>query len=189
MLRGVAIGLRFVLPFMLFGSSLITRGMAQRKGTNNRTSSTALSMKSQSEGTISVDFISAPDGTALTGGASGQRSLNLGTVSHAAGTQTPNVHVQNLPGRFVVSTRFGLSLQNGSQHASSATIMAALAVPDPAYIFRLDGITLETVPQLVQGQARIGTTLMHRLEIEVPTSLTEKNSQLHNAIIFQIIPN
>jgi hypothetical protein len=30
---------------------------------------------------------------------------------------------------------------------------------------------------------------MHRLEIEVPTSLTEKNSQLHNAIIFQVIPN
>jgi hypothetical protein len=42
---------------------------------------------------------------------------------------------------------------------------------------------------LLQGQARIGTAHMHRLEIEVPTSLTEKNSQLHNAIIFQVIPN
>jgi len=166
----------------------MTDGWAQRKGTSKSTSS-AISMKSETEGAISVNFISAPDGAALTGGASGQRGLNLGTVSHAGGAQSANVKVQKLPGRFVVSTRFGLSIQSGSQHASSATVLAALAVPDPAYTFRLDGITLETVPQLVQGQARIGPTIMHRLEIEVPTSLTEKNSQLHNAIIFQVIPN
>jgi hypothetical protein len=167
----------------------MTDGWAQRKGASKRTSSTVLSMKSQSEGTISVNFISAPDGAALTGGSSGQRSLNLGTVSNASGAQTANVQVQRLPGRFVVATRFGLSIQDGSQHATSAAVLAALAVPDPAYTFRLDGIVLETVPQMVQGQARIGPTIMHRLEIEVPTSLTEKNSQLHNAIIFQVIPN
>jgi hypothetical protein len=145
-------------------------------------------MKSATEGTISVSFISAPDGAALTGGTSGQRSLNLGTV-HTGGAQTTNVKVQKLPGRFVVSTRFGLSVQAGSQTATTAAVLAALTVPDPAYTFRLDGITLQTVPQLLQGQARMGTTEMHRLEIEVPTSLTEKNSQLHNAIIFQVIPN
>jgi hypothetical protein len=115
--------------------------------------------------------------------------LNLGTVSLAGGAKTANVQVQQLPGRFIVSTRFGLSIESGSQHAASATVLAALAAPDRAYTFRLDGITLETVPQLLQGQARVGTAHMHRLEIEVPTSLTEKNSQLHNAIIFQVIPN
>jgi hypothetical protein len=182
------IGLRFVLPLLLFGSSLMTDGWAQRKGTSKRTSST-IAMKSETVGAVSVSFISAPDGAALTGGASGQRSLNLGTVSHTGGAQSANVQVQKLPGRFVVSTRFGLSVQDGSQRASSATILAALAVPDPAYVFRLDGITLAAVPQLVQGQARVGATVIHRLEIEVPTSLTEKNSQLHNAIIFQIVPN
>ena len=180
--------MRFVLPLLLFGSSLMTDGWAQRKGSSKRTS-TAISMKSETEGTISVSFVSAPDGVALTGGASGQRSLNLGTVSNAGGAQTANVHVQKLPGRFIVSTRFGLSIQDGSQHATSATVLAALAMPDSAYTFRLDGITLETVPQLVQGQARVGPTFMHRLEIDVPTSLTEKNSQLHNAILFQVIPN
>jgi hypothetical protein len=166
----------------------MTDGRAQRKSTSKRTS-TAISMKSETEGAISVNFISAPDGAALTGGTSGQRSLNLGTVSHAGGSKSASVQVQKLPGRFVVATRFGLSIQSGSQHTSSATILAALAVPDPAYTFRLDGVTLATTPQLVQGQARIGTTSTHRLEIEVPTSLTEKNSQLHNAILFQVIPN
>jgi hypothetical protein len=180
--------LRFALPLLLFGSSLMTDGWAQRKGTSKRTS-TAVSMKSETEGAISVSFLSAPDGVALTGGASGQRSLNLGTVSSAGGAQTSNVQVQKLAGRFVVSTKFGVSIQDGSQHATSATVLAALAVPDSAYTFRLDGITLGTVPQLVQGQARIGPTLIHRLEIDVPTSLTEKNSQLNNAIVFQVIPN
>jgi hypothetical protein len=165
----------------------MTDGWAQRKSATKRTSS-AVSMKSETEGAISVSFVSAPDGAALSGGTSGQRSLNLGAVSHT-GAQTANVQVQKLPGRFVVSTRFGLTIQAGSQTATTAAVMAALTVPDPAYTFRLDGITLQTVPQLLQGQARTGTTVMHRLEIEVPTSLTEKNSQLHNAIIFQVVPN
>jgi hypothetical protein len=180
--------LRFVLAFLLVGSSLYTGGWIQRKGTAKRTS-TAVSMRSDTEGTISVSFVSAPDGAALSGGNSGQHSLNLGTVSNASGAQTANVQVQKFPGRFVVSTRFGVSIQDGSQHSTTATVLAALAAPDSAYTFRLDGITLGTVPQLLQGQARIGPTFIHRLEIEVPTSLTERNSQLNNAIIFQIIPN
>jgi len=176
------------MAFLLVGFSLSTGAWAQRKGTAKRTS-TAVSMRSATEGTISVSFVSAPDGAALSGGNSGQRSLNLGIVSNASGAQTANVQVHKFPGRFVVSTKFGLSIQDGSQHATTATVLAALAAPDSAYTFRLDGITLQTAPQLLQGQARIGPTFMHRLEIDVPTSLTEKNSQLNNAIIFQIIPN
>jgi len=146
-------------------------------------------MRSETQGTISVSFSSAPDGAALAGGNSGQRSLNLGAVSHAGGAHTANVQVQSLSGHFVVTTKFGLSIQDGSQHFTTATVLAALAIPDSAYTFRVDGITLETVPQLLQAQARIGPTFVHRLEIDVPTSLTEKNSQLNNAIIFQVIPN
>jgi hypothetical protein len=180
--------LRFVLPLLLIGSSLMTGGWTQRKGASQRTS-TVVSMKSESEGSISVSFLSAPDGAALTGGSSGQRSLDLGAVSLASGAQAANVQVQKLPGRFVVSTKFGLSITSGSQRSSTATVLAALALPDPAFIFRLDGIILQPAPQLLENQARIGPTIIHRLEIDVPSSVTEKNSQLHNAIIFQIIPN
>jgi hypothetical protein len=180
--------LRFVLPLLLFGSSLMTGGWAQRKGASTRTSS-AISMKSATEGTISVSFVSAPDGAALSGGASGQRNLDLGAVSHAGGAKNPNVQVKKLADHFVVATKFGLSIQDGSQHTTTASVLAALAAPDPSFTFRLDGITLQPTPQLVQNQARVGPTLIHRLEIEVPASVTEKNSQVHNAIIFQIIPN
>src|SRR6185312_11198013 len=120
----------------------MTNGWAQRKNTSQRTSS-AVSMKSASEGAISMVFVSAPDGAALTGGNSGQRSLNLGTVSNAGGTQTTNVQMQKLPGRFVVSTKFGMSIQAGSQTATTAAVLAALTISDPAYTFRLDGVTLQ----------------------------------------------
>src|SRR3981081_3454502 len=91
------INLRIILPVMLFGSSLMADGWAQSKGTAKRASS-AISMKSVTEGTISVSFVSAPDGAALTGGTSGHRGLNLGSV-HTAGAQTANVNVTNMPGQ------------------------------------------------------------------------------------------
>jgi len=59
-------------------------------------------MKSETQGALSVSFLSAPDGAALAGGTSAQRSLNLGTVSLAGGAKNANVQVQQLPGRFVV---------------------------------------------------------------------------------------
>ncbi len=186
---GARIRLRYLLPVLVVGSSLMTDGWAQRKGTAKRTSSTALNMQSQGQGAISVAFVSAPDGATLTGGASGQRHLNLGTVSSAAGSRTANVQMHKLDGRLVVSTKFGLSIQDPSQRFSSAAVLASVALPDPLFILRLDGTKLETVPQVVQGQARVGTTFQHLLEIEVPASVTEKNSQLQNAIIFQVIPN
>ncbi len=173
---------------MLVGSSLLTDAQAQSKGSSKRTS-TAISMQAATQGTISVSFTSAPDGAALSGGNPGQRTLNLGTVSQAAGAQVANVQVKTFAGFFAVSTKFGLSIQNGSQNFTTATVLAALAAPDTAFSYRLDGITLAITPQLLQGQARIGPTITHTLEIDVPTSLTEKNSQLQNAIIFQVIPN
>lgn len=189
MARRCEIGPRFVLPLLLVGSSLMTNVWAQSKGASKHPQTTALSVKSQSQGVISLSFSSAPEGVALSGGAAGQRGLDMGAVSNAAGSHNPNVQIKKMAGHFIASTKFGLSIQGGQQNSSTATVLAALAVPDPSFTFRLDGITLATAPQMIQGQARIGTTFTHRLEIDVPTSLTEKNSQLHNAIIFQVIPN
>ena len=70
-----------------------------------------------------------------------------------------------------------------------ASVLASLATPDVGHVLWLDGIRLGTVPQIIHGQLRIGPVSSHLLEIEVPTSLTEQNAQLHNAIIFQVIPN
>ena len=174
---------------LLIGSSLMTNGWAQRRSAAKRTSSTALNMQSQGQGSITVSFIASPEGAALNGAAAGRGALNLGTVSYSSGSRTPNVQMHHLEGRFVVSTRFGMNIQDSAQRFSTAAVLASMALPEPHFTLRLDGMKLETTPQVIQARVRIGDTLQHRLEIEVPTSLTEKNSQLQNAIIFQVVPN
>jgi hypothetical protein len=146
-------------------------------------------MQSQGQGSLAVAFIASPDGATLSGMAPGRGALNLGTVSYASGARMSNVQMRHLDGRFVVATRFGMSIQDTAQRLSSATVLASMALPEPYFTLRLDGMKLGTTPQVIQGRVRVGETLQHRLEIEVPTSLTEKNSQLQNAIIFQIVPN
>ncbi len=181
------IKLGYVLPLLLVGSSLTTNGWAQRKG-SHKTQSTALSMQAQSAGTVSVVITGTPDGSQLAAGPGGQ-ILDVGAVSYGAGARVANVQVSRQTDRFVVTSKFGLSIQDPSRHFSSASVMASLAYPDSIYTLWLDGVKLTITPQLIQGQARLGTVLQHRLQIEVPVSSTEKNSQLHNAVVFQVIPN
>ena len=173
----------------MLGSSLASSGWAQRKSTQKRTFTAVVTMQTQAAGTVSVSLAPVPDGALVTSGASGQRVLDLGTVSRGSRLQNPNVQVRQLPDRLVVSTKIGLTIQDSGQRFSSATVLACLAFPDAARVLSLDGIRLNTVPQIVQGKAALGRLLAHRLEIEVPASLTEKNAELHNAIIFQVVPN
>jgi hypothetical protein len=194
----VAIYLRNFISLLVIGSSLISSGWSQSRSTskgspapvlNTKAVSTkALNMKAQAAGTISLSLINAPDGVPLKGGNSSHRSLDLGTVSYQNGASALNVGVQKLSTSFVVSTKFGMTVQDSTGSVGTATVLAALAAPD-IFIFRVDGLQLGTVPQLIQAQAKPGVTGLHLLQIEVPTSLTEKNSQLQNSILFQVIAN
>ena len=175
-----------VLPLLVVGSSLImTDGWAQTRGTPKSTSKTVLNMQSQATGGISVAFVSLPDGISVTG----QHAVDLGTVSYSNHSRTANLQVRTLGDRMVVSAKLGLALQDPSSHIASATLLASLAYPDSGHVLWLDGIRLGITPQVIQGQLPVGKTSSHRLEIEVPTSLTEKNAGLQNSIIFQVVPN
>lgn len=174
---------------MLIGSSLVSGGWAQRKATAKRASPTVLAMRSEAAGALSMSFSSAPNGARLNSGTAGQGSLDLGAASYGGGAFNPNVSIHKSQGRFVVSTRFGITVQENSTGVTTATVMAALAIPEPSFVLRLDGIILKTTPQVIQGNTQLGVITQHRLEIEVPASVTEKDSQLHNAILFQVIAN
>lgn len=162
-------------------------GWARQKNASavRHPSKATVSMQAQGAGGISVSFVSLPDGASV----AGQRVLDLGAVSYSKISRTANVQVQTLADRFVVSTRVGLSLQDATHHFATATLLASLAYPDAAHVLRLEGVRLGPTPQVIQGRAPVGKTSAYRLEIEVPTSLTEKNAELHNAIIFQVVPN
>jgi hypothetical protein len=178
--------LRFLLPLLVIGSSLIAGAWGQRRATGKRAS--AVVMSSQTEGSLSVAIVNLPDGAALSGSPT-QRSLNLGTASYNMAAPMANVRVSRRSGTLVVSTNFGLSVQDPTRHASTATVFAALALPQLSYTFRVDGLKLDRTPQIILNHAPVGITTPHRLEIEVPPTVTEKDSQLSNAILLQVIAN
>jgi len=185
---GVLIKLRFILPILAFGSSLVTDGWAQSRTAKKRTPTPALKMDSQVSGTLAVQLVSSATGVTMKGGTTNQRSMDLGTVSYQNGSNALNVSVQKLSTSFVVSTKFGLEVDDSTGKVGTVTVRANLAAPD-VFIFRVDGFQLGTTPQLIQTQIKPGILLQHLLEIEVPTSLTEQNSQLQNTIQFQVVAN
>jgi hypothetical protein len=178
--------LRFLLSLLVIGSSLIAGAWGQRRATGKRAS--AVIMSSQTEGSLSVAIVNLPDGAPLSGGPT-QRTLNLGKASYNMASPMANVRVSRRSGTLVVSTNFGLSVQDPTRHASSATVFAALAVPQLSYTFRVDGLKLDRTPQIILNHAPVGITTPHRLEIEVPPTVTEKDSQVSNAILLQVIAN
>lgn len=169
----------------MVGSSLMTNGWGQKGGTVRHTSKTVLTMQSESGGGLSVSFVSLSDGASL----AGQGGLDLGNVSYATHSQGANVQVRAATDRLVVSTKLGIAVQDPTGHFSRATLLASLAYPDALHVLWLDGVRLETTPQVVQGQVPVNKTTAHRLEIDVPTSLSEKDAAVHNSIIFQVVPN
>ncbi len=177
-----------MIPLLVIGSSLITNGWAQRKSVAKRTLPAVMNMRSEAVGTVTVSLTSAPDGVPLSG-SSTQRTLNFGAVSYGMAASSPEVRLTRRPSGFLVATRFAMSIQDPSAHVTSATVLAALAGPDPHFSFRLDGIPLGTTPQVIRGQQQVGVTSQHLLEIEVPNSVTEKDSHVQNAILLQVIAN
>jgi len=169
----------------MVGSSLMTNGWAQKGSTAKHTSKAVLNMQVQPGGGISVAFVGLPDGAGVTG----QHAMDLGTVSYSNHSRTANVQVRAITDCLVVSTKIGLSLQDPSRQFANATLLASLVHYDSAHVLWLDGVRLGTTPQVIQGHVPVGKTSAHRLEIEVPTSLTERNAGLQNSIIFQVVPN
>ena len=169
----------------MVGSSLMTNGWAQKGGTAKHTSKAVVNMQAQAAGGLSLSFVSLSDGASVTG----QRALDLGSVSYAGRSRNANMQVRALADRLVVSTRLGLAVQDPSGHYASATLLGSLAYPDTAHVLWLDGVRLATTPQVIQGQIPVNKTSAHHLEIEVPTSLPEKDATVHNSIIFQVVPN
>jgi hypothetical protein len=148
-------------------------------------------MQTQTTGSISVAFVNLPDGAMLAPGGAGRRALDLGQVAYGVVSRTPNVQIRTLKDRMIVTTRFGLALQNTGAGGpfTTATVLASLAFPDPARVLRIEGVKMGSVPQVIQPRARIGATSACRFEIEVPVTLTEKDAQMRNSILFQVVPN
>jgi hypothetical protein len=146
-------------------------------------------MRKQTEGAISIGFAGITRGTQAGREAVGYGTLDLGLVSYGVGAKSPHTRVRRLADRLIVTTEFGLTIADNSLHAASAMLLAATAYPENVYTVSVDGVRLQSTPQMVQPNVPLGRTSLHRLQIEIPNTVTEKDSQFHNNIVFQVIPN
>jgi hypothetical protein len=94
------------------------------------------------------------------GGPSGDAFLDLGRLSaHAARGRGPAI---------VVTRRLAVRLEGA---ASSARVSVALLGETPGSTVRLDGVVLSTMPRLIDPVHRVGSAVMHQLEITVPAGV------------------
>ena len=174
-----------VLPFLACALTVTDNGLAQSKAPARPAAKAVVNMAAQGTGGLSLTIVNASDGARTTGGG----AMDLGSVSYGSAARRSNVEVRSSAGRMVVSTTVGLSLVDPAGHIAAATLLACQAVPETGYVLRLDGVRLTTTPQVVQNRVPVGKVSTHRVEIEVSSSVTEKNPGLHNSIVFQVVPD
>lgn len=64
-------------------------------------------------------------------------------------------------------------IDSASATSRRAILRASLSNADASYTIRIDGITLRSLPVVIDARAEIGAMTPHRIEIEVPASAPE----------------
>lgn len=144
-------------------------------------------MQSTSNGQLSVTVVSLAANAPLMGTA-GSTVMDIGTVSYA-GSRNSNVSIERKKNSFVVTTAFGLAVTDATHQAHFATVSAFVSGQNPRLTYRIDGRRLESAPTVVVPQVAVGSTTRHRLEVEIPNSLTEQDANLQIALQFEVMPN
>ena len=93
--------------------------------------------------------------------AAGDAFVHIGSVSAHPGPGRKNAPI-------VVRQSVGLRLDG--QYAS-ARVSVALAVATPGCIVQVDGLTLSTVPRMINPVHRVGATVVHAVEMTIPASV------------------
>jgi hypothetical protein len=135
---------------------------------------------------ISVQLMSLAEGVPFTGGGGGSWDLDFGTFSYTAMPRKTNAAIRQLPSSVVVSSEFGVQITS-SGTGGTATLLAVLQSSQPKYAVRIDGILLESIPVPVAPHLRTGIVSRHRIEVELPVTLTEKEGSLSNTILFSVV--
>jgi hypothetical protein len=66
--------------------------------------------------------------------------------------------------------RVGVRITSRSGRRGFARLRTYLETSDPRVLVSVDGVVLTTAPRLVDAQAPIGSTVSHRVDVEVPAS-------------------
>jgi hypothetical protein len=92
-----------------------------------------------------------------TGSTAGDAFLDIGRVSASPGRARGKA--------IVVTRRIAVRLEG---MAPTARVSVALLAETPGCTVRLDGVTLSSIPRLVNPVHRVGSTVVHQLEMSIP---------------------
>jgi hypothetical protein len=118
----------------------------------------AASPSALAPGPVRFAFQVMEDGGA--GPAAGDAFMDIGRVSAVASQARSKA--------IVVTRRIAVRLEG---LAPAARVSVALLAEMPGCTVRLDGVTLSPTPRVVDSAQRIGSTVVHRLEISIPASV------------------
>jgi hypothetical protein len=144
-------------------------------------------LSSSSGAAISVKLVGLPGGAPLLDDGNGRWVLELGPVSYGGFSRGPEVAVGRGPRSFVVSTTFGVEVNDPGGRLRAATLLASLASSSSRLVVRIDGIRLQTVPTRLGARVTEGLVTRHHLELEIPTDMNENDAPAAS-IQFSAVP-
>jgi hypothetical protein len=71
----------------------------------------------------------------------------------------------------VVRERITLRLESGNLAASKARVSVALGSATPGCTVRVDGVTLSTMPRVIDPVHRVGAAVVHEIEMTIPADV------------------
>ena len=93
--------------------------------------------------------------------ASGDAFVDLGTMSARDGGEGAGI---------VVRRRVAVRVEAGPGGPSSARLTVALGTETPGCTVRVDGVTLTSLPRVLDPVHRVGTAAVHEIEVIIPAS-------------------
>jgi hypothetical protein len=180
---------RIVTTLVLVLGISWTNAWSQRRPAGGRGSHPVVVRSAKSEGSLAVSIVPVAGGPSFTAVPSGLSSMQLGAVSSGTGARNAGVAVERRQHSMVVRALFGLKVENPGAQQGTATLSAFLFRVDPRCDIFLDGLKLGTSPRLIEGRAAYGVSSPHRLEVEIPSSVPESQSQIVDNVGFLAVPN
>jgi hypothetical protein len=102
------------------------------------------------------------------GGSTGDALLDAGRLVACWSSRT-RARMTALP-PVTLERRVGVRITSRSGRRGFARLRTYLETLDPRVLVSVDGVVLTTAPRLVDAQAPIGSTVSHRVDVEVPAS-------------------
>jgi hypothetical protein len=168
----------------------ITASVCRGQRLSSRTvTPAAVPLRTESpQDSISITFLTAPNGAPAQSLGSGRGLLNLGSLSYFSRSTANGAEIQDHKNDFTVSTTFAIRIGDLNVHRTGTVNVSALLLSSgPLRIVQIDGVRLSPMPQLIKRKIPYGVITSYVLEITIPTS--DPAGELSDSISITASPN